>query len=237
MHSRHFPYQHPTFGTVKNPKMPSHWQRSVYYWWYEYLKRNTEYQKTCLQKGKGKCSEIYKHFGDVNVLNFKEWWTENDRGAVLFANPLQHAICVLNNERVEKPPLKKDNVLILEIPMDLPINHLIKQIRKIISKNHSGKRGVRHGSSSKALFQASGKIDVLFLRIALSCWDARRENPKKPLWKIGQECGIGGRNRITQSDTSATITDKKNILGATVSRYIRKANRMIKLTGEGRFPH
>jgi hypothetical protein len=77
MHSRHFPYQHPTFGTVKNPKTPSHWQRSVYYWWYEYLKRNTEYQKTCLQKGKGKCSEIYKHFGDVNVLNFKEWWTEN----------------------------------------------------------------------------------------------------------------------------------------------------------------
>ena len=90
---------------------------------------------------------------------------------------------------------------------------------------------------SKALFQAKGKIDVLFLDIALTCWDVRKADPKKALWQIGQEIGIGAGNRITQSDTAAAITDKKNILGATVSRYIRKATRIIQLTGEGRFPH
>jgi hypothetical protein len=46
---------------------------------------------------------------------------------------------------------------------------------------------------------------------------------------VGEGCG---QNKITQSDTAAAITDKKNILGATVSRYIRKGTRMIKLTGD-----
>ena len=93
------------------------------------------------------------------------------------------------------------------------------------------------GEAHKALFQAKGKIDVPFLEIALTCWDVRTADPKKPLWQIGQEVGIGGGNRITQSDTAAAITEKKNILGAPVSRYIRKATRMIQLAGEGRFPH
>ena len=237
MNSRHFPYKHPTFGTVKNPKTPSHWKVSVYYWWYEYLKRNAEYRKTCLQEGKGKYSKIYEHFGDVTVLDFKAWWTDNNRGAVLFADPPVPAIRVLSTVDGDETPLKRDNVLILEVPMDLPINFLIKNFRKIVSKRHGGKRGNRQGASSKALFQAKGKIDVPFLEIALTCWDARNRDPKKPLWQIGQEIGIGGENRITLSDTAAAITDKKNILGATVSRYIRKATRMIQLTGEGRFPH
>jgi len=39
---RHFAYRHPTFGTAKAPKSLSHWQGSVYYWWWEYRLTNKQ---------------------------------------------------------------------------------------------------------------------------------------------------------------------------------------------------
>jgi len=84
---RHFPYQHPTFGTDKKPRTPRHWEDTVYYLWWAYLKRNEDYLKTCESKGKGKFSALYKDFGDVRGDSFKKWWNEGERGANLFSNP------------------------------------------------------------------------------------------------------------------------------------------------------
>jgi len=62
---RHFPYQHPTFGTAKRPKAAFAWEESVYYWWWAYLKRNKEYLACCENGGAGPLSDHYKDFGDV----------------------------------------------------------------------------------------------------------------------------------------------------------------------------
>jgi hypothetical protein len=234
---QHFPYRHPTFGTAKKPKTPSHWKVSVYYWWYEYLKRNEDYRLTCERNGKGKCSAVYQHFGDPSDKTFKEWWTENNRGAFLFAEPVTPPIWVVPPEMVEQGGFQRENTLILQVPLDLPINFLVKNFREVVSKRHTGKRGKRQNQSSRALYQAKGKIDVAFLEIALMVWDQKRADPKKPLWQVSQDLGIGGTNRLQPSDTTAMITDKKNVLAATASRYYRKATEMIKRTGEGKFPH
>ena len=234
---RHFPYQHPTFGTAKNPKTSSHWNVSVYYWWYEYLKRNADYRKTCASNGKGKCSKVFEHFGDVTKQGFKEWWSDDDRGARLFAEPPTPTIRVVSPEDVEEGGFQRENTLILEVPLDLPINYLVRNFREVVSKRHTGKRGKRQSLSSKAMFQAKGKIDVGFLEIALMVWDAKSADQKKPLWQIAQDLGIAGTHKIVAGDSPAVIADKKNILAATASRYFRKANEMIKRAGEGRFPH
>lgn len=237
MAKRHFPYQHPTFGTKKNPKTISHWKVSVYYWWYEYLKRNEDYKKTCLKQGKGKCSKIYEHFGDVFEIEFKQWWTESDRGAFLFAEPLSPTIKHLTDQLVDTSISESKNRLVLEVPLNLPINFLVRNFRDVISKHHTGKRGKRNNQTTKAMYQVKGKVDVAFLETALMVWDLKQADSKKPLWKIAQELGLGGKNRILKDDTDAEITNKKNILAATVSRYYRKANMMIKKSVEGTFPH
>jgi hypothetical protein len=234
---RHFPYKHPTFGTSKNPKTSSHWKVSVYYWWYEYLKRNEDYRKTCAQNGKGKCAKLFEDFGDVSKLEFKQWWTENDRGAVLFAEQPTSSIRVLMPDVVNQGVFLKENTLVLEVPLNLPMSFLVKDFRKVVSKRHAGKRGKKHIRASKILFQATGKVDVAFLEIALMVLDAKKATPKKPFWQIAQDLQLGGVNRIAANDTPAAITDKKNVLAATASRYYRKANEMIKRAGEGRFPH
>lgn len=237
MAKRHFPYQHPTFGTAKNPKTSSHWKVSVYYWWFEYLKRNSDYQTTCKNNGKGKCSKLFEDFGDVLSLSFKEWWSDGERGATLFADPPTPTIRVIDLQGVEQVHVQKEDVLLLQVPLNLPINYLVRNFRDVISKRHSGRRGKRHSQTSAAKFQATGKIDVAFLEIALMVWDEKNANPKKPLWQIAQEVGIAGSHKIAAGDSPAVITDKKNILAATASRYYRKANKMIQRTGEGRFPY
>lgn len=209
----------------------------MYYWWYEYLKRNADYRKTCASNGKGKCSKVFEHFGDVTKQGFKEWWSDDDRGAKLFAEPPTPTIRVVSPEDVEQGGFQRKNTLIFEVPLDLPINYLVRNFREVVSKRHTGKRGKRQSLSSKAMFQAKGKIDVGFLEIALMVWDAKSADQKKPLWQIAQDLGIAGTHKIVACDSPAVIADKKNILAATASRYFRKANEMINRAGEGRFPH
>lgn len=96
MIKRHFPYKHPSFSTEDKPKSFSHVKVSVYYWWYEYLKRNVDYRNTCQNKGIGKCSALYDLFGDVHDISFRQWWTKDDRGAVLFAEPFTPTIRLID---------------------------------------------------------------------------------------------------------------------------------------------
>ena len=232
---RHFPYKHPTFGSARAPKSSSHLHVSVYYWWYEYLSRSVDYRKTCAQRGVGPCSELYKHFGDVTSSDFKQWWTEGDRGANLFADPPTPSIRVISQDRI--PDHNDVELLLLEVPLGLPINFLVNKFRSVIRKFHDGKRGKRRIKNSRALFQVTGKVDVQFLQIALMVWDERQANPKKPFWLIAQDLKIGGSSLLSKDDSPSEATDKKNVLAATASRYYRKANTMIKLTSLGKFPH
>lgn len=234
---RHFAYQHPTFGTAKNPKTASHWQNSVYYWWFEYLRRNEDYKRTCEKGGKGKCAKLYEDFGDIHSVDFKTWWTTDERGARLFAEPPTPSIRVIQGDAIVLGTTDNRS-LVLEVPLNLPINHLVKRFREVVSKFHAGKRGQRHNAKSQARYQVQGKVDVGFLQRALQVLDERQAQPEKPLWKIANELRIVAKDELLlPTDSTPTARDKKNNLAATASRDIRKARVMIANAGKGLFPH
>ena len=58
---------------------------SIYYLWFEYLKRSEKYKKACANNGKG-MTKLYKDFGNIfeyeGVEGFWRWW--NERGQYLF---------------------------------------------------------------------------------------------------------------------------------------------------------
>ena len=232
---RHFPFKHPTFGTQKSPKTSNHWRVSVYYWWYEYLRRNTDYKKTCDQQGKGgKCVKLYESFGNVHKGDFKSWWSSGDRGAMLFANPPTPSITVIKSGELHDEVVAGNN-LVLNVPLNLPVNHLVRNFRKLLAKHHTGKRGHTQARMSEAMFTPRGKIDVGFLEIALLVWDERIANPKKPLWQIAQDVGIAGKHKLKSTDTPMESRDKRNVLAAMTSRYYKKACLMIDATSKGKF--
>lgn len=234
---QHFAFQHPTFGTDKRPLTPSHWQRSVYYWWFEYLRRNEDYRQTCENKGNGPCHRVYEDFGDIFAVNFKTWWRTGERGARLFAEPPARSIEIVTVGTELK--INNPEVLTLQVPLNLPITHLVQRFREVVSKYHDGKRGVRRSSKSQALYQVSGKVDVRFLQTALQVWDTRKMDQTRPLWKIANDLRLGSKvNLLKESEVGGktpTAKDKKNILAATASRYIRKAELLIREVGQGRF--
>lgn len=79
---RNFPYAPPDYPgapfRARLPKPPYEgaegWKCSVYYFWWEFIRRHEGYRETCLNEGDGEHTELYKWFGDVHNSDFHDWW-------------------------------------------------------------------------------------------------------------------------------------------------------------------
>ncbi len=71
-------------------------------------------------------------------------------------------------------------------------------------------------------------------------WLANQNQPtaqRLMLWEIGKELNINkSAIRDAQSDSSADRLVGRNVLAATVSRYVKQARAMIDNTALGKFP-
>ncbi len=72
---------------------------------------------------------------------------------------------------------------------------------------------------------------------ALEVYDYRIANPDLKLWEIGNAIPrLQMANKLKSSDTDSERADKRNVLAATVSRYLKRAENSIKNTALGIFP-
>ena len=228
--SRHFPFQHPTFGTKNKPKPVSNWQDTVYYCWWEYLRRHEGYKKCCLRGGTGPFSRLYEDFGDVHTADFKSWWSEGSRCVDLFSEPKsEHHFRVLR-----EPPtfddLATEGLLFLKIPLKFPKRFLKQRFHEALEKYHQGRRGVQHSRKSRALYPVVGQPNIHALQLMLKIYDLKLAEPKMPMWQIAV------RLRLFHLEQAEASTDEKNVATATVSRYLKKARALIDNVGKGRFP-
>lgn len=231
---RHFPYQHPTFGTKNRPKPESAWKKSVYYWWWAYLKRNDEYLACCAKGGKGKLAKTYADFGDVRGNDFKAWWTNEKRGERLFAEPsAEDSVRVLQAGEMASGDA---GTLVLSFPLSLPKKYLEKRFKEILATQNKRGQGKQLARESKALYKINGQPKIEAIKATLGIYDYRLANPQMKLWDIGNSSPhISKILKIEAGDSVPTVRDKKIVLASTVSRYIRKAKSYIKATGNGFF--
>jgi len=242
---RHFMHGYPTFGTAKNKKKAGNWQGSVYYLWWQYLKQNEGYLATCEAGGTGEFAKLYANFGDVRGDDFKEWWNEKDpnakgwkdgRGARLFAEPRteERGIRVL---ATGEAALDSEEVLTLSIPLYLSKLLIVKHVRELLVQQHKGKRGVRQAKSSQALYKVGKQPNIEALQQGLIVYDYWKSHPELTLWEIGNAVlRIEGHAKIKPSDPKRTTVDTRNVLAATVSRYLKRTKATIEKTGLGMFP-
>ncbi len=229
---RHFAYKHPLFGTKSRPKDGSN---SVYYYWWAFLKRNSQYIACCESDGKGKLSKLYADFGDVRGSDFKKWWTDNERGVRLFAEPSNDTVRVLRGgERVADSP----GTLTLALPLNLPKKLLLQRCKSLIAEVHPGKQGRLLARLSEARYKVKGQPNIEGLATTLKVYEFRKAHPELSLWEIGNQLPrFMLSQRISSSDTPAITKDKKNVLAAAVGRYLKKAELMIESTLNGEFPY
>ena len=142
----------------------------MYYWWWQYLRRNQDYLETCANDGRGKLDATYREFGDVRADDFKAWWSEGGRGGHLFAEPrAEDSIRVL--EPYEEA-LDSDEALTVSIPMNLPRKTIEQRLKHLLDTHHTGKRGHQLAKRSKARFRFEGQPNVPALRQGLMVYDA-----------------------------------------------------------------
>ena len=69
-----FPATYPLIGTKHKPAALHLQQRSPYYWWWAYLRRNQDYLDCCANDGQGALAQLYADFGDVRSDDCRSWW-------------------------------------------------------------------------------------------------------------------------------------------------------------------
>ncbi len=240
---RRFLAQHPTFGTKNKPRSLSYQQQSPYYWWWAYLRRNAGYLKCCENGGKGKLAKLYKDFGDLREDNFKKWWTEGQRGANLFAEPTGlMALTELDDKSQWDDAWTRETVLVIAAPLSSSKRYLQSRFARLLKERHTAKPGrtAKKLQNSNARYPLERNYTIENLRKTLQVYDeymrSKSETKKVPLWKIGENLRL-----VPSAMTSSKFTIdenflRRNVMGATVKRYLKNAERMIDGAAQGKFP-
>ena len=240
--ARHFPYLHPLFGRGKKKLSDSSlWQRSVYYWWWEYLRRNQAYRHVCEKEGRvanSTLKRVYADFGNVHNVSFYEWWSEGGRGAELFANPRHHAtVELLQSGSIVSSDAR---LIAISLPLTLPKRFLKKKVDSILEAFHPSRRGVQYAKQSEARYIYRAQPNVASLRSTLAVYDAialaRSESKRTPYWQIAVDLNLAGSSHPIEGDSPSILASKKVVLSATVGRMYKRALKMIDNAGKGVFP-
>jgi hypothetical protein len=246
---RHFLAPSPRFGKVNNRLPLGHQQRSPYYWYWQILRRNADYITCCEKGGKGKLAALYADFGDIREDNFHKWWTENQRGATLFAEqPLTVKFGELKQADEWQPHWDSEAVMVIAVPLSMSKRSLKGAFARLLDNRHIGSKSGRPSLAklktvSTARYKLEHNYTISGLLTTLAVYDLWLENQTKPkaeklaLWEIGKALNIN-KKAITRAESKLAYErlDGRNVLGATVSRYVKQAKAMIENAAVGKFP-
>ena len=152
---------------------------SVYYLWFEYLKRSKKYKTACKNNGKG-MKKIYKDFG--NIFQYKtdangftdakdfyyEWWDKNDRGRKLFGiKGIDELKEFATYEDVMSLKDDIEDYEIVVLPKRMPKTIMRKRVGLLVSKLES--KDVDKGKADYPI--VSDRVDVESLRTCLEVYD------------------------------------------------------------------
>lgn len=163
-------------------------EKSLYYWWFEYLRRSKKYHTACANTGKG-MKTLYKDFGDVFSMDFWKWWFELDqfgthRGARLFATAIKPPISlVTKKELIDKSEhFFENNIALISIckySTKTEIHHALDDVLRNELRLHNTKPDLKPPKYPPH----SIKVDIPSLRKSLIAYDMHQRGVA--LFKIG----------------------------------------------------
>jgi len=240
---RHFAFRHPLFRQEQSTS-GVRWNNSVYYFWWEFLRRHDGYKRTCENGGKGEYEKLYADFGNVHEGTFREWWAKYDRGARLFAEPpMPSSVRALTPKEIKELPEGWDSgsLLVVAIPLRLSKKFIDQKLRKLVARYNKRKRGQQTYKESRSLYPIAARFNIHSLKRMLELYDLRQANPKMPFWEIGQRFRLG--KALTKEELSGergrdnpVAVEKKNVSAVAVSKKLTLARNIIEGVGHGVFP-
>ncbi len=148
---------------------------SIYYLWFEYLKRSEKYKTACANNGKG-MTKLYKDFGNIfeyeGVEGFWGWWT--DRGQYLFGiKPLQQIgdFADVDDVIAIRKQVEEGEYKLVAIPTNLTKTTIKKRLNKLIAQmevNPTAEQTTKYSISQT-------KVDVASLQSCLMAFDLKQQ--------------------------------------------------------------
>jgi len=207
------------------PKLPfkgaKPYQRSVYYYWWLFLREHEGYRACCKAKGRGEYAALYRDFGDVRDDDFLSWWKQ--RGRRLFS---AQRLPRINMYRDPAFRLDDKTRVVVSLPINRDVEGMVAELKQLLLPLQEGV-GMRR-PSSRARYEVARKPVLSSLHQHWKIWTLRKQHPRKALHEIATLAGIkvGEKN----------FSDTNQVKAITVSRYLRQAKTLIEFVGMGLFP-
>lgn len=217
----HFIYRHPLFTNAKTSSGIAY-ENSVYYLWFEYLRRNEKYSRFCEEKkGSKQVQALYADFGDIHQVEFKQWW--RDRGRWLFCEETDLERVLEIHDAAELSQLQSKNVLTLAIPMNKNVGWLKSQIDSKIKQRRKSLGATDGMGASTARYPLYTTPDVQSLKMALRVWDLYREDTRS-LVQVAKKVRLRSKSDSDESRRQMAY------------RLNKTAKQLIENVGKGSFP-
>ncbi len=177
--------------------------KSVYYWWFEYLRRNKLYREAC-DSGKihKKVSQVFADFGNIFEFcpfdftqpetqfstdkQFWEWWqhtgeNRNAKGAYLFSfepAEMEPTFVGLGDLRDYKDDVASGDVKLIAISACHSKSELRQKITKLLSKEFEQTEPPKREGKHTPNYDIAGEVNIDVLKRDLLLWDARNNGVK-----------------------------------------------------------
>ena len=167
-----------------------YWQNSVFYWWFECLKRNKDFEKCCKLGGTAKLADLYRDFGNIYESDdFWKWWThkvnsEESRGAFLFAEAQAARLEVLGDGAIKED----EDYLIVKVPLSVRNQHLVRNFRKLLSEHEVQVQKVRRKSTAR--YKVVTSIPSTTFQKTLKVYDYKQANKDATHVQIAEACNL-----------------------------------------------
>ena len=200
---------------------PPH-MRSVFYYWWSFLRESEDYIATCDNGGTGKLADLHKDFGDIRDDKFFDWWRRTGRN--IFCEPVDRQIKVITSDRIEHDSDK----VVLSISVTGDMGRILAELKSLLNDSF---REVRQSSyrDSHARYPVHTKPVLTSLHLMLELLKAKKSNPSGSLLDWGKAINLGLISGKTDADVLASER-------SAISRYIRKAEKLMINVEQGRFP-
>jgi hypothetical protein len=237
---------HPLIGTKTKIAQLRFMQRSPYYWWWAYLRRNDEYLATCTNNGEGKLAQLYEGFGDVRSDDFRSWWGGSfQRGTYLFGEqmPEFRLLHIKSEPDLTLDLHQREGVELLAVNMHIGRRQLQRDFANFLSKIHVSQQGrpSMQAEDSTARYPLHRNYTVDNLKRMLSAYDVWLANSRLPAdkqlkqWQLGESIKLVPDAMTTTNDLN--YRDKRNVMSVTFNKFVKKAKLIIANTAKGQFPN
>lgn len=211
------------------------YKASIYYWWWAFLKRNTQYQQACASSGRGNLADLYRDFGNIYDRDFLSWWTSHQN---LFAE---------KTALIDQAAAPQINAAILyQIDLQKSLSQIQEEIKALHMQAHAIMPIAPPKLTSTAKYPIYTNVSAHTLHKVLTIWDLHCAHPDASAYDLGILAGFKanflaspqyGETRTQNAAKIQRHNKRAHICIANqTNRYLRTAEQYIDNVGHGEFP-